>query len=430
MALEVLIIEPATDPSTEPQYNSLAAKGNPDIFNFYLFLRKHPLIKRRHFRHTDQHEYKAKIIKKQTRHPRLTRQQSITDDVFVDDPLTPMERQLFFKTAHAHFNSGCPALALQVLMELPATDMSPKSSLVIKQPTLIEESGIPSDVTDGMINTGTLGDFDFNKKQKDNEIRNSPAVNGESAEDFDWSQPVSSKLGGTGLGDSSEDFDWSQPVSSKLGGTGLGDSSEDFDWSQPVSSKLGGTGLGNSSEDFDWSQPVSSKLGGTGLGDSSEDFDWSQPVSSKLTENDLDDITSWGSPIDANPYLNGESGSAPAKEDPDEPDVTEAAATKSKEIRHIDVIAQQMKFSAILKMLLDELHGLPAACEIADEDLRSFFMRWMEMEFAVLHKMADYGTKANEVEIDEPAPDTSPETGSACNKMMMMMDDDDARCWL
>lgn len=38
-------------------------------------------------------------------------------------------------------------------------------------------------------------------------------VNGGSAEDIDWSKPVSSSL----KTESSEDFDWSKPVSKKLG---------------------------------------------------------------------------------------------------------------------------------------------------------------------------------------------------------------------
>ena len=143
--------------------NPLAAVGNPDVFNFYLYLRKHPVLRRRKFGKPD-HEQRSNIqsVFKKTIPPRLKRQQSFTDDVFVDDPMTPMERQLFFKTAHAHFNSGCPGLSLQVLMELPATDISKleiEDSLNLKPEATDEET---KDETHDMIATGTLGgDFDF-----------------------------------------------------------------------------------------------------------------------------------------------------------------------------------------------------------------------------------------------------------------------------
>lgn len=162
-ALETLILEPTSDPSKEQKCNPLAAVGNPDVFNFYLYLRKHPLLRRRKFGKPE-HEYRKNFqsVLKKTGPPRLKRQQSFTEDVFVDDPLTPMERQLFFKTAHAHFNSGCPGLSLQVLMELPTTDvfqMETEDSLNLKRDATDE---VPEDQTDDMIATGTFsGDFDF-----------------------------------------------------------------------------------------------------------------------------------------------------------------------------------------------------------------------------------------------------------------------------
>lgn len=41
----------------------------------------------------------------------------------LEDSITPLERQLYFKTAHAHFKAGCPALALEVLSKLPSKIM-------------------------------------------------------------------------------------------------------------------------------------------------------------------------------------------------------------------------------------------------------------------------------------------------------------------
>lgn len=37
----------------------------------------------------------------------------------VEESITPLERQLYFTTAHGHFRAGCPALALEVLSKLP-----------------------------------------------------------------------------------------------------------------------------------------------------------------------------------------------------------------------------------------------------------------------------------------------------------------------
>lgn len=314
---------------------------------------------------------------------------NIREEEIIDEPLSPMERQLFFKTAHAHLNSGCPALALQVLMELPATDTAEgDADQHLEDKALVEEtSGVIDDVTGDMINTGTLSDFSFGGTYTDT------GMNG-TAEEVDWSKPVSSKLGG----DSSADFDWSSPISSKLGG----DSSADFDWSQPLAADLGG----GVADDFDWSKPVSTKLGSDGLGNLSNGFDWSQPVSSKLGGIGLDSMN--GLDFD-------ESSLSTGSRDIDEELKTETSNStadvklqngevpvlKSKETRHLDVVAQQMKFSAMLKLLINELHGLPSSCEIADEDLRPFFLKWLEKELEVLHKMSDYGSVAEETDDEE-----------------------------
>lgn len=399
-ALETLIFEPATDNSQERKCNHLAASGNPDIFNFYLYLRKHPLIKRRRYMH--EHDSKNKM-KSGSRNVPPRQRRSIREEEIIDGPLSPMERQLFFKTAHAHLNSGCPALALQVLMELPATDtaQSHTDGHLEGEAPVQESSGVADDVTGDMINTGTLSDFSFGGTYTDT------STNG-TAEELDWSKPVSSKLSG----DSSSDFDWSQPISSELGGN----SSADFDWSEPVSSKLGGNSaadfdwsqplasdFGNGpSDDFDWSKPISTKLGGDGLGNISNGFDWSQPVSSKLGGVGLNGLDFDESPLSSSNHDIGEDSQRETANSEDDADVQngEVPVLKS-ETRHLDAVAQQMKFSAMLKLLINELHGLPFSCAIADEDLRPFFLKWLEKELEVLHKMSDYGSVAEESDDEE-----------------------------
>lgn len=332
------------------------------------------------------HEYDSKHkIKPVARNVPSRQKGSIREEEIIDEPLTPMERQLFFKTAHAHLNSGCPTLALQVLMELPAagTDERDANRLTEGDAPVQEPSGVVDDVTDDMINTGTLSDFSFSGTYTD------ASTNG-IVEEVDWSKPVSSKL----EGNSSSDFDWSQPISSKLGG----DSAADFDWSQPLASDLGG----DTADDFDWSKPVSSKLGGDGLGDLSNGFDWSQPVSTKLGGLGLDSVNGTDFDETSSSSLanrdNDVDSSRKTTNSADDVKLENAdlPVLKSKETRQLDVMAQQMKFSAILKLLIHELHGLPSSCEIADEDLRPFFLKWLEKELEALHKMSDYGSVAED----------------------------------
>lgn len=47
--------------------------------------------------------------------------------LMLEDSISPLERQLYFKTAHAHFKAGCPALALEVLSKLPSKIMDPST---------------------------------------------------------------------------------------------------------------------------------------------------------------------------------------------------------------------------------------------------------------------------------------------------------------
>ena len=48
--------------------------------------------------------------------------------LFLEDTITPLERQLYFTTAHAHFKAGCPALALEVLSKLPSKVLDTNSN--------------------------------------------------------------------------------------------------------------------------------------------------------------------------------------------------------------------------------------------------------------------------------------------------------------
>jgi len=66
----------------------ISSKVSARVFDFYVFLRSHPLL----------------VLQNKTRGTLA---------------LTPIERRLYFETAHAHYASGCPILAIHVLTELP-----------------------------------------------------------------------------------------------------------------------------------------------------------------------------------------------------------------------------------------------------------------------------------------------------------------------
>ncbi|GLH09346.1 DmX-like protein 2, partial [Gryllus bimaculatus] len=105
-----------------PQYNDEdkpeATSANPNVFNFYVYLRTHPLLVR---------QYIATTAQGRRTGPSLvlagfsygSDARASDKQLMLEDSITPLERQLYFTTAHAHFKAGCPALALEVLSKLP-----------------------------------------------------------------------------------------------------------------------------------------------------------------------------------------------------------------------------------------------------------------------------------------------------------------------
>lgn len=132
-----------------------------------------------------------------------------------EDTITPLERRLFFTTAHAHFRAGCPALALEVLSRLPNRvltegPMSPDDAVFDFANVLTNE--------DESIATGRLA-HDAKVNVRTTAVKSS---------EIDWGQPASTNIGGG----SAADFDWGQPVLSTVG------NSSEFDWGAPVLSQM------------------------------------------------------------------------------------------------------------------------------------------------------------------------------------------------
>lgn len=81
--------------------NKESVKIISHVFNFYSFLRHHPLVKRQ-----QQIKTNTNNDDKNTRS-------------ILEDKVTPIERRLHFLTAYYHLINGCPLLALDVLSKLP-----------------------------------------------------------------------------------------------------------------------------------------------------------------------------------------------------------------------------------------------------------------------------------------------------------------------
>ena len=221
---------------------------DPSIFNFYIFLRSHPLLIRR-----NQLDYRSRgagsrsVLSPSSRLSQLSRSPRGAVSSVGEEPLTPMERSLLFSTAYHHLNHGCPLLALDVLSKLPKSsslgaDLNDDRAQVGSNMDGLLENGPstsaaaranPTASLTGMIQSGTLGEFAFSSQQ--NGGGGGGGGGGLEEDDFDWSQPVSSQQGQQR---EEEELDWSQPVSQLIGREGTDE--DEFDWGKPVSSQFDG----------------------------------------------------------------------------------------------------------------------------------------------------------------------------------------------
>uniref|UniRef100_A0A8C4TWP2 DmX-like protein 1 n=1 Tax=Falco tinnunculus TaxID=100819 RepID=A0A8C4TWP2_FALTI len=172
-ALDTLIKHSVEDEGDE---RSGSSSCNPAVFNFYNYLRTHPLLLRRHFGSSDT----------SSTHICLTVENGLADKINLG------ERRLFFTTAYAHLKAGCPMLALEVLSKMPKVVKRSKS--FCRSPSLMDTSK------------------DFSPSSPVKELETKDQSSG-----VDWSQPVLNSLGSSSDGSSGKhssstiSFDWSQP---------------------------------------------------------------------------------------------------------------------------------------------------------------------------------------------------------------------------
>ncbi|XP_052742471.1 dmX-like protein 2 isoform X1 [Bicyclus anynana] len=135
-----------------------AARDNepmPSVFNFYVYLRTHPRLKRHN-------------MPSQGGTLALLQQEA-------EEGITRLERRLYFQTAHGHFKAGCPALALEVLSKLPARVREERARPAPQAAPSVDET---------VIHTGQLVEDTTAKKEEESMDWNSSSV--------DWGAPVSS----------------------------------------------------------------------------------------------------------------------------------------------------------------------------------------------------------------------------------------------
>lgn len=295
---------------------------NPNVFNFYIYLRTHPLLIRQYIASTAQEKKKAQVILSGFSYSggdAITRNDK---QVQVEDSITPLERQLYFTTAHAHFKAGCPALALEVLSKLPSKVIEQESNSQLVSPS--DEKHMHQ------IDTGTLG--------------------------WDKSQPATATAATT---DSKADsFDWSAPVAAKA---------ESIDW-------------GTSSNDIDWGAPVTKQKDEDGF-----KIEWDDEEAEKSDDSD------GGLQMQCNKKPEVEQLSGLQSESNNLVDRTET----------LDIMAQQLKFVACLKILMEELSTLATGFEVDGGQLRYQLYVWLEKEVEALKQLCNYSTNENEATADE-----------------------------
>uniref|UniRef100_A0A182VT50 RAVE complex protein Rav1 C-terminal domain-containing protein n=1 Tax=Anopheles minimus TaxID=112268 RepID=A0A182VT50_9DIPT len=290
---------------------------NPNVFNFYVYLRTHPLLIRQHIASSAQDKKRAQVVIAGFSYGGADTSAAsgglATDkQIQLEDSITPLERQLYFTTAHAHFKAGCPALALEVLSKLPTKVIDQETSNA-QSPASVPDTKIHDQST--LIATGTL----------------------------DWSSQTSGK-------EAAASFDW---------GSSMGNSTA-MDWGAPVSSQVNG-----GEDDFKivWDDD------GAAAEDESSDDDGGIQIKKKPEPESL--------PLNKN---------------------TEAALEEEESASggSLDIMAQQLKFIACLKILMEELSTLATGFEVDGGQLRYQLYVWLEREVEALKQLCNYSTGDSE----------------------------------
>lgn len=258
---------------------------NPNVFNFYIYLRTHPLLVRQNLALSAQEKKISHVVLSGFSYSGdVTSSNSNDKQLQIEDSISSIERQLYFTTAHGHFKAGCPALALEVLNKLPTKILDSNDA---------EENQSSCSVDNEQIKTGII------------------EWGNESANNFNAG------------------------------------SSADFDWATPVA-------LEKKDEDtfkVEWDDDA----------EKDEDFDeFSKEVDEKVKTVEQNEVN-----VNSN-------------------NVNCEKSTK------IDIMAQQLKFVACLKILMEELSTLATGFEVDGGQLRYQLYIWLEKEVEALQYLCNY----------------------------------------
>uniref|UniRef100_A0A8C3VF98 Dmx like 2 n=1 Tax=Catharus ustulatus TaxID=91951 RepID=A0A8C3VF98_CATUS len=153
---------------------------------------------------------------------------------------------------------------------------------------------------------------------------------------------------------------------------------------------------GVGSGDIDWSKPISTSFALEGTVESSAQFDWSQPAV-KFDDEPL--TLDWGEDKNGSDEEDKDVGIMMKKSDSKSEDErtsdTSMAQTPHGEVSEagdteVDVIAEQLKFRACLKILMTELRTLATGYEVDGGKLRFQLYNWLEKEIAAMHEICNH----------------------------------------
>uniref|UniRef100_T1IMB2 RAVE complex protein Rav1 C-terminal domain-containing protein n=1 Tax=Strigamia maritima TaxID=126957 RepID=T1IMB2_STRMM len=278
-------------PSDENLFDDTVSRN---VFNFYVYLRTHPLLIRQQIADTAQGS--QNVLLTSFSHSSDKKMNLRDRQVLFEYAITPMERRLYFMTAHTYFKAGCPALALEVLTKLPTKVIDTPSNSPLRSPAKnLTPSGLRS------IDTGII-------------------------KEEHWSTSIDTEMGGI--------------PKVKEGG-------DVFDWGEPVM---------NSLED--------------------------EPLDLKLSDDDEEDELD----IEGNKLIKSV----------DSKDVFKFNGTETPDIggggiAKMDIMAQQLKFVACLKIMMEELSTLATGYEVDGGQLRYQLYVWLEREVEALKELCNYG---------------------------------------
>jgi hypothetical protein len=304
---------------------SKKSEADPLVFNFYVFLRTHPLIVRQRLTRHSEDKNKALMLQgfKMGSFDKGSAGQA-------DDSVTPLERKLFFSTASFHLRGGCPALALEVLSKLPA-NLAPDAGAIPKAPS----QGGGGKVDKALMETGRLDET---------------AV--------DWGR----------LGRVSPPAGSKKEEESKA----AADTGGLLDWGASLSDKI--------------MMPEEDEL----------KLEWSEDE-----EDEEDDDDGGKTKLDSKAKAAAKNlGGANSFSLQDEAGGGGSGQPEDRTIENLDIIAQQMKFTACLKIMMEELSTLATGFEQEGGLIRCQLYIWLEKEVEALKKLCNYNVAESFSEAD------------------------------